>query len=1011
MRKLYIGLGLLLAASAATARGATEALPYEITFNSTNYNTWTSVDDGQNEITWKNLIWMWNNNSWWYSLTSAQKTPANDWVVSPTFAIAEGTQYEVSYKVDRYSGDNATLTLALIDGLDSPMSKQEIDVWNMSSDKGIVKTVTFTASAGGDLRIGLHMGMTYNGSAQKIKFVSFSIKALSKASAPAAVADFTATPGALGAATAMLTFTAPLKDAEGNDLSGTVDVNLYREDEETPFHTVTGLAPGAAGSYTDTEAYTGETWYLARAVTDGGESVEARADAWIGEDEPLAVTINSITTAGKPSIAWTPAEGGVHGGYVNTSGLTYVISRVADGQLTKAGETSERSFTDADLDDSRQANVSYQVVAKSGAGLGAAAQTEAVNVGPQLALPFAESFADTAYSTTPWMQQTVRNAEGATREPSWELLASKSMEVDATDDNPEGVTVTISSQDTDRGMIAFKATGQWTNYCESRLVMPSIDFTGMLNPVLTFYIFRESWSSLDPATQNGRNDDYITVAARSANGEFTAAEGEFHRYGKQNAWELCEVPLYAFAGLDRVQVALVGHGVGNTIYIDNIRIEERTAYDLAITGFSAPERIRVGEPGGISAVIKNNGGFTANEYSVELYKNDVKVETAPGNETAPGKSTVVRFEYSPSDNEEEAEAVFSAKIVYAPDQEAANNVSETAGVAITAPLLPAVNTLEGGFAQDKTHLTWQPASWLPAETLKESDGFETYAPFSIDTFGDFSSYDMDNRITVPITGLTYPNAGEKMACQIMTPAMTNIDPEELDLWTPHGGSSMVVFPQATSATADIASNDWLVFPMLSGNAQIIKMWLRSVNAENYPEYILGYYATTSDPTDADDFLPCPDSEASYAVPTAWTLKDYSVPAGAKWFALRHISQSGYMLMLDDVSYERAVPAIEPDGYNVYCNGVKANDELLTDCVFDHRPNVENSVYTVKAVYGDRESTASNEVSVNITGVDIVEAEEMETEYFTLQGIRVTEPGCGVYIIRRGGECRKVVIER
>jgi len=1007
MKRFYIGLGLLMAASAMPAWGATEALPYEITFDSSNYQTWQSVDDGQSEVNWKNLIWMWNNNSWWYSLTSAQKTPADDWVVSPAFDIVEGTQYEISYRVDRYSGDASTVTLEMAEGADALTSRQVIDIWEVNADKGKVKTVTFTANAGGELRFGLHMTMTYTGSAQKIQFKSFSIKALAKAAAPGAVTDLAVTPGAGGALNATISFNAPQTDAEGNELTGNVDVNIYREDDVAPCHTLTDVAPGAAASWTDPSALAGATWYVVRAVNDGGEGIEASAEAWVGEDEPLAVTINGVTTDGKPTVTWTPAEGGVHDGYVNVAGLTYVVSRVEDGKLSKAGETTEKSFTDSDLDDTTQKNVSYQVVAKSGAGLGAAAQSAAVNVGPQLTLPFAESFANTAYTTSPWMQQTVKNAEGATREPSWELLASKSMEVDATDDNPEGVTVTISSQDTDRGMIAFKATGQWTNYCESRLVMPAIDLSQMLNPVLTFYIFRETWSSKDPATQNGRNDDYITVAARSANGDFEAAGGEFHRYGTQNDWELCEVPLYQFAGKDRVQVALVGHGVGNTTYIDNIRIEERTAYDLALTGFSAPERVRVGEPAGMSAVVKNNGGFTASVYYVILYKDGVEVESVAGTGLTPGRSTVVRFAYSPEDDSE-GEAVYTAGITYEADQDDTNNNSGPATVTVTAPLLPAVNTLEGGLAGEKTHLTWEAASWLPAETLVENDSFETYEPFVINTFGDFTSYDLDNRITVPVTGVTYLNAGERMACQVLTPAMTDIDPEELYLWTPHAGSNMVVFPQATAAAGDEASNDWLVFPKLSGEAQTITMWLRSVNEEKYPEYVLGYYATVANPIDADDFLPCPDSEASYAVPSVWTKKDFGVPAGAKYFALRHISQTGYMLMLDDVNYQRAVPEIIPDGYNVYCNGERVNEELLSDCVFDHKPEVENSVYTVKAVYGDRESTASNGVTVNISGVQLVEDVAAVGEWYNLQGIRVDNPGAGVYLFRQGNTTKKVV---
>jgi putative fibronectin type III domain protein len=1013
MKKLYTAL--ILAGAALTASpqltAQTTDMPYEISFTSSNYNTWTAVDDNKypNEANWKNLAWMWNNNSWWYSLTSAGKEASDDWVISPAFAISEGTQYEITYRIDRYTGDKIEATLELVDGLESPKGLQTIDTWEINADKGKDKTVTFTASTSGNLRFGIHMTMIYPGSAVKIQFKSFAIKALSKTTAPASVAALEVVPGANGAATATINFKTPAKDAEGNDLTGNVTVSLYREDEATPFFTSEALAPDTESSAVDPEALTGETWYIAKASNDGGESVGVRADAWIGEDEPLAVTDLAVTTGAKPTLTWTAPAGGVHGGYLNASALKYTVSRVTDGQLTKAGETTGTEFTDNDLDVTKQANVSYQVVAMSAAGLGAAAQSKAVNVGPQLALPFAESFANKSYTTSPWMQETVKNADGATREPVWEPITSRTMEVDATDDNPDGVTVTIASQDTDQGLMQFTATGQWTNYCESRLVMPAIDFSTMQNPVLTFYIFRESWSSLDPATQNGRNDDYITVAARSDNGEFVAAEGEFHRYGRQNDWELCEVPLYAFAGKDRVQVALVAHGVGNKMYVDNIKIEERTAHDLAVTDFYAPARVRVGEPSGINVTVKNNGGFTADSYTAELYKDGAKVETANGTTIAPGKTAVVTFDYTPANGEETAEASFMAKIVYAKDQDLANNVSQARTVALTAALLPAVNDLKVAISDNKLKLTWSKANYLPAETLVEDDGFETYEPFAINKFGDFTSYDLDGKITVPITGLTYPNAGEKMACQVMTPALTNIDPEELGLWAPHSGSSMVIFPQATSASGDHASNDWLVLPALSGNAQTIKMWVRCVNAENYPEYILGYYTTTGNPTDADDFLPCPGAEAAYAVPQAWTQIDYTVPAGAKFFALRHTSQMGYMLMLDDVTYQRAIPAITPDGYNVYCNGVKVNEAPVTECAYEHVPEAGECKYAVTAIYGDAESTASNIAELVFTGITGVGADSEAAEYYNLQGIRVDKPSNGVFIRRQGDKTSKVIL--
>ena len=160
MKKLYTAL--ILAGAALTASpqltAQTTDMPYEISFTSSNYNTWTAVDDNKypSEANWKNLAWMWNNNSWWYSLTSAGKEASDDWVISPAFAISEGTQYEITYRIDRYTGDKIEATLELVDGLESPKGLQTIDTWEINADKGKGKTVTFTASTSGNLRFGIH---------------------------------------------------------------------------------------------------------------------------------------------------------------------------------------------------------------------------------------------------------------------------------------------------------------------------------------------------------------------------------------------------------------------------------------------------------------------------------------------------------------------------------------------------------------------------------------------------------------------------------------------------------------------------------------------------------------------------------------------------------------------------------------------------------------------------------------------------------------------------------------
>ena len=62
--------------------------------------------------------------------------------------------------------------------------------------------------------------------------------------APAAVADLTATAGAEGALEATLAFTAPAKDIKGDALTGNVDVKIYRDNELV--NTLEGIAAGAA---------------------------------------------------------------------------------------------------------------------------------------------------------------------------------------------------------------------------------------------------------------------------------------------------------------------------------------------------------------------------------------------------------------------------------------------------------------------------------------------------------------------------------------------------------------------------------------------------------------------------------------------------------------------------------------------------------------------------------------------------------------------------------------------
>jgi len=1017
MKKLFTGICTVLAATMAApaVHAQTQELPYEITLGSSNHSGWSTVDVNGDGDSWGARCWYWHSDGCRFNLVSSQNGAADDWAISPAFQLEEGTQYEITYKFygGSSSAKNIPVDLLLVADAANPDPAGTVIVANYvsaSTNKNDpAASTTFTAPATGAFHIGAHMTATYTpytsgGPAEmsgQFFLRMFGIKALQKASAPAAVAALTVTPGAQGAETAEISFTAPTLDADGKTLNGTVKVNLYREDEPTPFYSSAELQPGASGTTTDTDAFAGETWYIAKAENASGEGAGSRADAWIGVDVPEAAGNLSacLNAQGQIQLTWTAPTASLHQGYIDYNALKYQITRIVNGQMKSLGSVTVPNFTDTELGDTEQVNVAYQVIACSSAGMGGSVQSAWLNHGPQLALPFAESFANAAYSTSPWRQEVIKNFEGAGFQPEWTLIESATVTDNVTDDNPDGVDITIASQDTDRGFLRFNsnAIGKMKEAAQGRLVFPAIDFSTMQNPVLTFYMFRESYYTTNPATNGGNRDDFLTVEAAADNGKFVNMSGEFHRYGSDNDWVLCEVPLYSMAGKSRVQVAFTGNGFGGgPMYVDNVRIVERQAFDLEAISLSGPARIRIGETGTFIFAVKNNGGSVTADYSAELYKDGVKVLTAAGIQASPSQTVTVRFDYVPAAGEESPQAIFTAKAVYAKDQDTANNGSNTVETSLTAALLPAVTGLNASNNEGIVTLSWGKADWLPSETLVEQDGFESYEPFVINTFGDFTCYDLDGRVTFGIgaaAGVTYPNSGEKMAFQVFAPALTNIAEEELHLWAAHDGANMLVAPQASASGETTSSNDWLVFPRLSGNAQTIKFYARSFS-DTYSEFIQGFYASTATPTDADDFLPCPDDGGvSYSVPTEWTELSYNVPNGAKYFALRHVSADGYALMVDDVTYERSIPEADKiglTGYNVYCNGIKVNDEVIatTTRSFTHRPTTAGEQsYTVTAVYPAGESSHSEAASVivDITGLESLSAGEYG---IATEGLRV-----------------------
>lgn len=1015
----WASLVLALTALGTTAQEAV-TLPYEITFNNkTAADTWAMINANNDGYKWE-----YGSRGYSLGVYSSVKDHADDWTISPAIELKKGSQYEITYYLHTYSsGYTQTMAFYVVNSrTEVDANPQEIVSFSVttSDSRGTSASTKFTSETDGIAYIGLHVNSPSN-SGQLI-FRDFSISELGSAAAPGEVTEYTVTPGANGALTATIAFKAPAIDATGGEMSGNVKVKAYREEDAEPFFTTEDLTPGQATTITDNEALDGETFYRLVATNDSGDSQGVTVETYIGVDTPVEVSNLTLSVEGNNvEIGWTAPTASVHGGYIDFSTVTYTINRVINDELqTIAQGINETAYTDESLPGNTQVNVSYQVIGRTSAGLGRSVQSRIVNAGPATALPLKESFSESAYQTAPWRQEVVTSFEDK-QLPAWELIESATITTDATDDNPEGITINITSQDTDRGLIRFNSNrcGQWSRVGIGRLIFPAIDLTNASNPVLKFYIFRETYYSVNPANNPVNIDDQVKIEVSTDNGEFSLVpDAVFHRYGTANDWELCEVPLYQYIGQERVNVSLTGYGcAGGPIYIDNISIEDGIAHDLQVVSLSGPSRVRVGERGTYTVAVKNAGGRTTDGYAIEMYRNESLIETIQGSQLKPGKTELKQFIFTPDIELAGNTYEISAQVVYEQDQEPGNNRSEAISTAIVDPLLPAVSTLKATTSGAEVKLTWNKPDYISSESLLEEDSFEDYEPFAIANIGEYTLYDLDNRITFGIgssAGVTYPNSGEKIAFQVFNPWMTNIDEEEIALWAPHSGQNMLIAPQAMSGSESTTSNDWLVFPRLSGNAHNILFYARGVN-DNYKESMQAFYSNLNNPTEADDFLPCGDEGATnYFISSEWKQYRYQVPAGAKWFALRHTSADGYAFMLDDVTYERSIPTPESVGhigYNIYCNDVQVNDEIIAPSAKEYTYSAQTGeyTYTIVAVYSEGNSMKSNEVNVRIegTGIDGTTTAESAPVYYNLQGMRVENPVAGtIYIVRRGTTVNK-----
>ena len=398
------------------------------------------------------------------------------------------------------------------------------------------------------------------------------------------------------------------------------------------------------------------------------------------------------------------------------------------------------------------------------------------------------------------------------------------------------------------------------------------------------------------------------------------------------------------------------------LYVDNVSVNINAEKEL-IMSLSAPATVNAGQTVNVAATVLNGGSAAAQNYTVTVTMGEeVLANETVAEELAPGAKKEFAFEIPTNAFDAGKELTFNAEVEFDGDALPDNN-SATATVTINANDLDAPLNLTAEGNEDGTIV----ANWeVPEPPEVYTEDFENIAIFPAFTnggidedvhtgaFGDWTLYDGNGITVYGYSSVDVPNLGGPQAWFVMAPGSDQLSQSLMSTQAPHSGDQLLAsFCPADNSGAP-AADHWLISPELTGEAQTISFFARELT-DQYGAETFEVLASTSDNDPANFTLV--ESSVSCEV-TTWTEYSFDLPAGTKYFAIRHTSEDIFALFIDDVTFKPAAPpaGTVPDAFNVYLDGELV--ETVAGNVFTYTfEDVEPGDYLVQvtAVYGELES--------------------------------------------------------
>lgn len=481
----------------------------------------------------------------------------------------------------------------------------------------------------------------------------------------------------------------------------------------------------------------------------------------------------------------------------------------------------------------------------------------------------------------------------------------------------------------------------------------------------------------------------VAPTVRIPSGETYYLTEPIHTNSVGTGWQRVFVSLAQFKGkVVQVGVNVNARSQQDYFLLDNIEVREFLGHDVAVAGLTTPATMTVGVDNKVTATITNMGTYDADNIAVQLLSDNDVVETVNIEHLAVSAKQTVEITVRPTVTQTEA-TTYKVNVVYDSDEDLSNNESEAKTVEFIASELPVV-TINRAVEGSQVTLAWESPD-TESKTIPVTDDLEAYESFAIGKAENYTFYDIDGDETFGLSDVMFENQSRPMSYIVFD--IKGIDEESQNKVTNFAHSGSKCFAAFSSTTK--ANDDWLISPELPGMEQTISFWNRSTNVNyGYDQFEILYSTTGNTPA---DFVKLGDT---YSANLGWSKVEAQLPEGSKYFAIRCISYQTEAWLVDDISYTRGTPSYTVIGYNIYRDGIKINDAVVTenkyvDNLTSSTSETDNHSYNVTAVYAEGESGLSNTYETAPSGIDDTHSDGISIK--TGKGVIIVEGASNVAV--------------